>query len=66
MRCVQRALSVWREQLNRIVAGRCYHHLLARRTARQWRGFIERKKEEREIERQKNEKAIAHHNKHLW
>ncbi|XP_065934156.1 uncharacterized protein [Magallana gigas] len=65
MRCVQRALSVWREQLNRIVAGRCYHHLLARRTARQWRGFVERKKEEREIERQKNEKAIAHHNKHL-
>uniref|UniRef100_K1R776 Sfi1 spindle body domain-containing protein n=1 Tax=Magallana gigas TaxID=29159 RepID=K1R776_MAGGI len=65
VRCVQRALSVWREQLNRIVAGRCYHHLLARRTARQWRGFVERKKEEREIERQKNEKAITHHNKHL-
>ncbi|XP_062597363.1 uncharacterized protein LOC134258788 [Saccostrea cucullata] len=59
------ALSVWWERLNRIVAGRCYHHLLARRTVRQWRWFVEKKKEEREIERQKNEEAILHHNRHI-
>ncbi|XP_056013251.1 uncharacterized protein LOC125646673 isoform X4 [Ostrea edulis] len=63
--CMRQALSIWWERLNRIVAGRCYHHLLARRTVRQWRLFVEKKKEEREIERLKNEAATRHHNKHV-
>jgi hypothetical protein len=64
--CMRQALSTWWERLNRIVAGRYYRHLLARRTVRQWRLFVEKKKEEREIERQKNEAAIRHHDKHVW
>ncbi|XP_078337058.1 uncharacterized protein LOC111134265 isoform X6 [Crassostrea virginica] len=64
-RCMQRALTVWRKRLNDIIAGRCYHHLLARRTVRQWKCFVKKRKEEKEIEKQNTEKASRHYSQHI-
>ncbi|KAJ8319862.1 hypothetical protein KUTeg_001449 [Tegillarca granosa] len=45
--CLRKALSVWRERLNRVIASHCYQHLLALRAIRKWRRF------ERETEMKK-------------
>ncbi|XP_076085843.1 uncharacterized protein LOC143056610 isoform X2 [Mytilus galloprovincialis] len=63
--CVHSALHVWRERLNRVIARRCYHLLLARRGVRKWGQFVARKKMERKIDEEKMDKAVKHHNRKI-
>ncbi|OWF37145.1 hypothetical protein KP79_PYT21337 [Mizuhopecten yessoensis] len=63
--CLRQALVKWRERLNRVIAGHCYHHMLARRGVRVWRRFVSNRKQERQHQQDQEEKAVRHHNRHI-
>lgn len=54
---MRQALGHWEFRLQVVIAGECYHHLLAKRVARTWRRFITHKREERQRELEQMEKA---------
>ena len=49
-----------------MIAGECYHHLLAKRVARTWRRFVTHKREERQRELEQMEKARRFCEKKMW
>ncbi|XP_060083146.1 uncharacterized protein LOC132562420 [Ylistrum balloti] len=63
--CLRHALVKWRERLNRVIAGHCYHHMLARRGVRMWRRFVYLRKQERQHQQDQEKKAVRHHNRHI-
>ncbi|XP_071111904.1 uncharacterized protein [Haliotis cracherodii] len=64
-RLMRDALRTWQTRLNNKMAARCYGKLLVVRTVRKWRSFVQQRKEERRMEREKMEKAARHYNKKL-
>ena len=49
-----------------VIAGECYHHLLAKRVVRRWDNFVARKREERRLEAELMLKAKNFHERKMW
>ena len=63
---LQAAMTRWRDRHDVILAARCYGHFLVVRVARQWRKFVQRRKEQRQMDLDQWNSAVKCHQRSLW